>query len=416
MSNFNFNKYVGLSDMAPDLPDFVRASGNTLIDKDSNEYLDLCSGRGTLPLGHNNQVVHDMTLWQMKSSPHLPSYGLNDRSPVTQFAMSLALHFDGFPQEKKEGQRVGNQVIFTEPGIAPLDFAITAAKDYNHKTGVAFLRGSSHADDSGVFHSEEGSASLEVAGDVTWIDPFVTMTERELDKHDWSEISAVVVELVQVNGGVRRIPDTFLKALRERCRKEKDILIIVDESRTGFGRTGRMFAQQTYGFTADITVLGGALGGGFPLGAVVANQKVMESISPKGLTTSVFGGHAVSCTAGLITMAQITEGRLENARKVARQLHDGLDTLVREFPDILKEVTSEGLMIALSFAEGVSPADFEALAQKHGVLLCFDWPYAHGVTIKAYPALTLTEEEAQRAITSIWSALNEMRGGSANNN
>lgn len=240
------------------------------------------------------------------------------------------------------------------------------------------------------------------------------MTERELDKHDWSEISAVVVELVQVNGGVRRIPDTFLKALRERCRKEKDILIIVDESRTGFGRTGRMFAQQTYGFTADITVLGGALGGGFPLGAVVANQKVMESISPKGLTTSVFGGHAVSCTAGLITMAQITEGRLENARKVARQLHDGLDTLVREFPDILKEVTSEGLMIALSFADGVSPADFEALAQKHGVLLCFDWPYAHGVTIKAYPPLTLTEEEAQGAITSIWSALNEMRGGSAN--
>ena len=395
----NFEKYVGLSDMAADLPVFDSADGITLIDSDGKKYVDLCLGGGALPLGHGDPVVESMTTWQMKDHLRLPVYGMSDGSPITQFAMALALRINKLP--RNTGDMADNQVAFMESGVSPAEFAVTAGKNHTRREKVGVLVGSSHADHHGAFQPEGSDRSVEsslaLQGGLVTLDPFSPSAIEDIDSLPWEDISSFFVELVQTSNGVRRLPTDFVQALRERCRQDKT-LFVVDETNTGMGRTGRMFAQETYGVTGDVTVLGGSLGGGFPLGAVVAPREVMESVSPQGIQQTLFGGHAISCSSGLITMSQITEGAMTNARQMSEHLRSGFSRLVDEFPNVLKSVEGEGLMFSLKLQKGVSPASLELEARKAGLLLCFAWPYTHDVPLFAFPPLTITKNEASHAL------------------
>lgn len=399
----DFKKYVGLSDMSPELPDFSSASGSYIYDTSGNRYLDFCTSRGSIALGHGNRVVSNMASWQMSNKPNSKDYGASDLSPISQYAKSLALHF----HDLRPGY--DRQVVFSDPGLASMDFALKAALDYTKKKGFVFLGGSSHVGGHGSFQTarEESGFPMSLQGEVQLIDPFSLDAEEEMENIDWSGAAAVVVELVQTTEGVRSLPSEFLRILQDKCRKEK-VLFVVDESLTGFGRTGRMFAQETYGVYSNITILGGAGGGGLPFGAVVASKDIIESVNPVGLPVSSFSGSSVVCSSGLAMLTQLTDSVLKDSRASSEDLKKRLEKIAADHPGIIKEVLGEGMAFSIHFQEDHLSKEFRVRACQEGVVPYHEWSCDRDSHIQLFPPVTLSLEEVEEASASISEVLTEM--------
>lgn len=399
----DFKKYVGFSDMSPELPDFSSASGSYIYDTSGNRYLDFCTSKGSIALGHGNRVVSNMASWQMSNKPNSKDYGASDLSPISQYAKSLALHlYDLRPGYDR-------QVVFSDPGLASMDFALKAALDYTKKKGFVFLRGSSHVGGHGSFQvaQEDSGSPMSLQGEVQFLEPFALDAEDEMENIEWSDVAAVVIELVQTSEGIRAIPSEFLSALQDKCRESKTLLV-VDESITGFGRTGRMFAQETYGFHSNITILGGAGGGGLPFGAVVASKDIIESVNPAGLPVSSFSGSSVVCSAGLAMLTQMTDSVLKDSRASSEKLKKNLEELASDHPAIVKEVSGEGMAFSIHFQEGHRPKDFRVKSCQEGVVSYHEWSCDRDDHIKLFPPVTLSLEEVEEASASIGEVLAEM--------
>lgn len=384
--NSNFSKYVGLAHTPRSTPVFIAAKGSYLTDENGRKYIDLCLGRGSLPLGHGDQVVQSMTLWQMQNQVIHPSYRTSDTSPITQYAMALALRFNALPQfDTLLETKPHNQVAFMEPGRTPFRFAVEASRDYTGRDKIGLLEGATTGLDGAIL-----------------INPFSTLAEDGLDDLPWEDMAAVVVELVQVDNGAQRLPVEFLAALRQRCRQE-GTLLVVDETFTGFGRTGRMFAQETYGVTADITILGGALGGGLPLGAVVTDREIFDHVDPIHAEEVAAGGSLMACSAGLITMTQITEGVLRNARQVAVALEDGLRTIEKDFPTCVRRVEVNGMLASVEFTEDFAASSAQEVLSQHGALFCDDRATSRSV-LTLFPALNMERRDLRKTLKGMWDA------------
>ncbi len=223
----------------------------------------------------------------------------------------------------------------------------------------------------------------------------LTATEEAVDEHT----AAVMVEPIQGEGGIHPASLAYLRGLRQ-LADQRGILLVFDEVQCGLGRTGSLFAYQEYDVEPDIVVLAKGLGGGVPIGAVLAKPDVAAAFVP-GDHGSTFGGNPLSCRAALAVLAAIEEEDiLERVRRVGRFLREGLQKLAAGCPAI-REIRGMGLMIGAELAFPARPVAEACL--RHGLLV--------GVsdrTLRFEPPLILTEEEAEHGLAILGEVLGEM--------
>ena len=204
-------------------------------------------------------------------------------------------------------------------------------------------------------------------------------------------VCAVILEPVQGESGIIPADPEFLKGLRQLCGKY-DALLIFDEVQCGMGRSGRLFAHQKYGVMPDICTTAKALGGGFPIGAVLASDKAVEFFVP-GDHGCTFGGNPLACACGIAVMKELTEnGVLENAERMGNYLQERLQQLAEKY-DVIEEVRGMGLLVGVQMKAGKKGAVIdEALKQK--LLLAG----AGNETVRFLPPLNVSREELDEGI------------------
>ncbi|HYQ98254.1 MAG TPA: aminotransferase class III-fold pyridoxal phosphate-dependent enzyme, partial [Candidatus Nitrosocosmicus sp.] len=206
---------------------------------------------------------------------------------------------------------------------------------------------------------------------------------------DEKKTAAILVEPIQAEGGVNVPDEAYMRGLRELC-DQRGILLIFDEVQTGMGRTGTLFGYEHFAIKPDIMTLAKALGGGLPLGAMLAREEIATSFGP-GSHASTFGGNPVACSAGLVVMQTLLGGALKNCLQMGQYFVKGLEALQKRF-SFIREVRGKGLMIGMELEiEGSKVADS---CMQEGLLLnCTAYK-----VLRFVPPLTIKRNEIDRGL------------------
>jgi acetylornithine/LysW-gamma-L-lysine aminotransferase len=349
----------------------VRGQGAHLFDADGRRYVDCASGQGVAALGHAHPRVVEAVQRQVATLVTCSGSFPNDRRAALQERLCGLLP-EGF-----------ERVFLCNSGTEAMEGALKFARLSTGRTGiVAAERG---------FHGRTMGA-LSCTWDPKYREPFAPLVPGVAHAvHDdlasfealvSGDTAAVVVEVVQGEGGVRPAGGEFLRGLRRLC-DERGALLVVDEVQTGFGRTGRMFAFEHHGVRPDLLALGKAIGGGLPMGAVALGPRVAElSVGSHG---STFGGNPLACAASEAALEALVEERLpERAEALGARLRARLRTIPS--PRI-QEVRGLGLMVALEL--DVPSAPYLAALLERGVIALAAGPKV----IRLLPPLVIEEED-----------------------
>jgi acetylornithine/succinyldiaminopimelate/putrescine aminotransferase len=366
-----------------------RAAGSTVWDADGNAYLDLLAGMGVANVGHAHPDVVAAVRAQAERHLHVMVYGEFVQSAQVRLAARLASRL---PPSL-------SVTYFTSSGAEAVDGALKTARKHTGRTGFVAFEGGFHGDTWGA---------LSVGGNPLYRRPFEPLLpgvrflpfddETALGAID-EEVAAVIVEPVQAEGGVRIPSPGFLPALRRRC-DETGALLVLDEVVTAFGRTGRLFAHEHWGVVPDLLVLAKALGGGLPLGAFVGSPAIMSTLrhDPPLAHVTTFGGHPLSCAAGLAALDV-----LERDALVARAAALGTSLVERLRASVgrggLVDVRGIGLLVGLEFDEPAGCARFARSAWD--ARLVVNWTLHRDTVVRLAPPLVITDAEADRAVTAI---------------
>jgi acetylornithine aminotransferase/acetylornithine/N-succinyldiaminopimelate aminotransferase len=316
----------------------VRAKGTRLWDKDGKEYLDFLSGIAVLNLGHCHPKIVEAVKDQAERFFHVSN--LFYVEPQLELAKRICEN------------SFGDKVFFCNSGAEANEAAIKLARKWAkqnrgpHSYKIITFYGSFHgrtlatltATAQQKFH--QGFDPL-MPGFVycPYDDPEALL--RAID----DETCAVMLEVIQGEGGVIVPSDNYLEEVRRIC-DQKGILLILDEVQTGMGRTGKLFGYEHFSIEPDIMTLAKALGGGLPLGAMVAKEHIASVFSP-GDHASTFGGNPLSCRAGCVVFEELLEGGvLENCHRQSQSLFEHLCRIADENSKI-KEIRGKGLMIGI---------------------------------------------------------------------
>ncbi|WP_168797577.1 aspartate aminotransferase family protein [Neolewinella litorea] len=388
----NFLKHLAQTSPAPMALEIAGGEGVYLIDTAGKRYLDLIAGIGVSALGHNHPAVVQAVQRQAATYMHTLVYGEFVLSPQVELATLLCAQL---PPEL-------DNVYFTNSGTEATEGAMKLAKRY---TGRAEFVAATHA-----YHgSTQGAASLMWPKDFTQafhpLLPGITHLEFNDDagldritKHT----AAVVLETVQAEWGLRTPRPEWLQAVRRRC-DETGALLILDEIQAGMGRTGTLFAFEQYGVVPDILLLAKGFGGGMPLGAFVARREVMQALTSDPVLGHIttFGGHPVSCAAGLATLRTLVE-QPEIIAAVKEKEARFRRLLVH--PRI-REIRSAGLWMAVELADFGEVQQTIAGCLERGLIT--DWFLFNERSLRIAPPLTISEEEIDWACGVIVAALGE---------
>ena len=223
-------------------------------------------------------------------------------------------------------------------------------------------------------------------------------------------VAAIIVEPIQGEGGYIVPKPEFLKGLRKIC-DDNGIMLIFDEVQTGIGRTGELYAYQTFGVKPDILTSAKALGGGVPLSAIIARKEIMDQW-PAGAHGGTFGGNPLACAAGLKTLEIIERDHLlENCRKQGAYLKERLRKLQEKYPDRIGDVRGAGLMVAMEIItpDGKPDAAYTAEIKEKALgkdLLLLTCGSGHNV-IRFIAPLIVTEKEIDQAVDIIENIFSE---------
>jgi acetylornithine/N-succinyldiaminopimelate aminotransferase len=392
----SFTRHLAQTSEAPIGLEIERAEGSWLYCPDGRRYLDLIAGIGVSALGHGNRAVLAAIERQARRHLHVMVYGEYVIESQAKFAGLLA----GLLPNAL------NRVYFTNSGAEAIEGALKTARKHTGREGFVAFDGAYHGDTMGA---------LALAGNVAFRSPFGPLPgpvihlpyddEAALRAID-DRTAAVVVEPVQAEGGVRIPSEKFIKALRERC-SDSGAMLIFDEVLTGLGRTGRLFALEHFGIVPDLMVLAKALGGGLPLGAFCGPDRIIGKLSrnpPLGHITT-FGGHPLSCAAGMAALEIIVGERLwERAERLGAVLMDRLSRL--SGPEIVG-VRGIGLLAGIEFAEAEVARRFVASTIARGVVV--NWTLNADRVVRMAPPLTITVEEIDFAAEAMGAALETVR-------
>lgn len=388
-----FLRVLARTSPAPDGLEVASASGATVTATDGTAYLDFLAGIGVCSTGHRHPKVLEAITAQLGRHLHVMVYGEWVQDAQVRYADRLA-GLSGIADAK---------VYFTNSGAEAVEGALKLARRATGRQRLVAFEKSYHGDTMGA---------LSVLGVQHLRQPFEPLIpsvafrpfgdEKGLVAIN-RETAAVIVEPIQAEGGVRVPPDGFLKALRARC-DEMGALLIADEVQTGLGRTGRWWAAGHDGVTPDILVLAKALGGGLPLGAFIAGAKLMDtlSVNPPLSHLTTFGGHPVSCAAGLAALeVALAEDLPARAAALGARIADRLRPLVGAGK--LADVRGRGLLIGVAFPSA-DAADAALVACRKTGLLVGAALHDESV-LRLTPPLTLTDAEADRGAAILAAAI-----------
>lgn len=372
-----FLQHIAQTSTAPLALEIVKAKGIRLTDADGKEYLDMISGISVSNVGHCHPEVVEAIKEQAEKFMHIMVYGEFIQSPQVQYAKKLTDHLPASL----------NAVYFTNSGTEAVEGAMKLAKRVTGRTNIFSFHKSYHGSTQGA---------LSVIGDEYWRNAFRPLLpavyhfdygkEEIFDCID-ENTACVIAEPVQAEAGILSPPTNWLNKLAERC-KEKGALLISDEIQTGFGRTGSLWAFEQENFVPDILLLGKALGGGMPLGAFIADKKLMDAFTDNPVLghISTFAGHPVCCAAGAAAFDVLLKEGLIKEIAAKRDLF--LQSL--ELPPQVR-ITGKGLWFALSFPDfETNKKVIDACIQKG---LITDWFLFAANCLRIGPPLTITNAE-----------------------
>jgi acetylornithine/succinyldiaminopimelate/putrescine aminotransferase len=366
------------------------AAGSYLYTKEGTVYLDFISGIGVANIGHTNRAVVKAIQEQAEKYLHVMVYGEYIQAPQVDLAAKLA---SVLPPPL-------SQVYFTNSGTEANEGALKLAKKATGRKRLISFEGSFHGDSHG---------SCSVTGREIYRKPFEPLLPGvtflpfndvgALNQIDES-VAAVITEPIQGEGGMRIPNDGFLPTLRARC-SNVGALLIFDEVQTGFARTGKLFAMEHWNIVPDIVTLAKSMGGGMPLGAFVSSPEIMKTLSfdPPLSHVTTFGGHPVSCAAGLASLNFILENNLP---KQAKETGEKIQTALRKMAEskkVIRAVRGKGMMIGLELSDAKETARFVKKALDAGLIL--GWTLHTNNVVRIAPPLTLSEEEMKKGLKII---------------
>jgi acetylornithine/N-succinyldiaminopimelate aminotransferase len=387
-----FLKHIAQTSPAPLAFEIVKAAGCWLYDKNGKGYIDLVGGISVANTGHRHNKVTEAMKKQLDAYLHVMVYGEFVESPQVQFAKLLTEYLPS----------TLNSVYFTNSGAEAVEGAMKLAKRVSNRTQIIAFKNSYHG-------STQGALSL--MGDEYWRNAFrpllpgvLHLDYNSLDSlNEINEQTACVfLETVQAEAGII-VPDKkWMQALRKKCT-ESGTLLILDEIQAGFGRTGRLWGFEHFDIVPDVLLLGKALGGGMPLGAFVADKKLMDAFTENPVLGHIttFGGHPVCCAAGLAAMKVLLEEGIIDEVKKKEELFRTL--LVH--PKI-KSVRSNGLWMALEFDSFETNKKIIDTCIANGVMT--DWFLFASNCLRISPPLNIPDEEIKKACNIILQACNSI--------
>ncbi len=367
---------------------FASGEGAWLTATDGRRYLDLAAGIAVNALGHANpELVRVLTdqaarLWHVSNLYRIPEQ--------ERLAALLVEH------------TFADTCFFTNSGTEACELAVKMVRRHWHVAGqperttvIAF---------EGAFHGRS-AAAIAAVGSEKMTDGFAPLLpgfiqlpwgdmEALAETIRRPDVGAVILEPVQGEGGIRPLPDADLRRIRALC-DETDALMILDEVQCGMGRTGRLFAHEWAGIVPDIMMVAKGIGGGFPIGAVLATGHAAAAMG-SGSHGSTYGGNPLACAVAAKVVEIMTEPDfLPEVRRKAGLLRQGLEGLAATHPAVFAGVRGSGLMLGLECR--LPPADVVAAGYAAGVLTV---PAADGV-MRILPALTIPDEDITEGIARL---------------
>jgi len=374
--------------------EFVKGENATLFDKDGNEYIDFTSGIGVVSVGHGNKRLADVICKQAKNIIHISN--LYRIPPQEELAKKLVENY---------GEDGG--VFFCNSGAEANETALKIARKYGEVNGeikrykVITLENSFHGRTISTLKATGQPKFHQYFGPFPDGFTYAKDIKDIYEKIDEKTI-AVMIELIQGEGGVNPFDKEEIKNLADALKK-RDILLIVDEVQTGIYRTGEFYASNLYEITPDIITLAKGLGGGVPIGAVVT--RLTDVLKP-GEHGSTFGGNYLSTRAGIevieILKEYKTSGKLD---EIIEYFDNKLIEIAKEYP-VFDNVSGYGLMKALKCKKNDIRDEIVKRAFEKRVLVL----KAGNVSVRFLPPLTISKEEIDEGFDRLKDALNQMEG------
>jgi acetylornithine/LysW-gamma-L-lysine aminotransferase len=356
----------------------VRGEGAILYAEDGDEYLDCSSGHGVANLGHAHPKV---------------------AAAIAKQASTLLTLFESFPNDQRAElmQKLTTlmpgmeRVFFCNSGTESVEAAFKFARISTGRTGfVAAMRG---------FHGRTMGA-LSATWNKAYREPFLPLLPdfshvpynnlEALDKAVTDQTAAVILEVIQGEGGIYPAAEGYLKEAQRIC-KERGALLIIDEVQTGFCRTGKMFACQHFDVTPDLLCVAKSLGGGIPIGAVLIGPAVQNLVP--GVHGSTFGGNPLSCAAANAALDVMEEEGL--AKQAAEKGAYLMEKLRAIQSPLIREVRGIGLMVGIELKQKVTPY-VKALQEKHIIAL-----NAGLTVIRLLPPLVISYQQLDQLAAAI---------------
>lgn len=352
-----------------------KASGAVVTDVNGKEYVDCVAGIAVNNVGHCHPTVVDAIKRQAGQLIHVSNlYYMENQAVLAEELVNLT------------GM---DRVFFCNSGAEAVEGALKLARKASGKKEFIATENAFHGRTRGalsVTHKEKYRKPFEPLAPAV----FVPYDDADAIRNAINENTAgVILEPIQGEGGVIIPSDGFLKEVREMC-DETGTLLILDEVQTGFGRTGKWFAKEHSGIKPDIMTTAKAMGGGFPMGAMLAGEEVAANFG-RGDHASTFGGNALACAAALANIEVIKkEGLVKRSEELGNYLVKKLKNLNKDY---VKDVRGKGLMVGMELSTRCE--DIVNRARERGVLLnC-----TSESVLRFVPPLTITKEQLDKAVS-----------------
>jgi acetylornithine/N-succinyldiaminopimelate aminotransferase len=369
-----------------------RGEGVYLFTRDGKRYLDMFAGLAVNTLGYAHPRVVEAICAQASRFTHLSNYFLQE----TQIRLAeLLTAISGYPR-----------VFLGNSGTEVIEGAIKIARKWGStrgKTEILSMTNSFHGRSMGALSLMDRSKYRDGFG------PFLEGC-RVIPFNDPAALraavkpgtAAVMLEFIQGEGGIRPVSAEFARTLED-LHREKGFLLIADEIQSGAGRTGKFFGFQHYQVSPEIVTLAKPIGGGLPLGAILATEEVASVFEP-GMHGTTFGGNPVACAAGAAVLEEIQEKQLiPRAALLGEKLKDGLRKLAGEFPGLVREVRGFGLMAGAELDRG-GDGIVSAMMDKGILINCTDT-----TVLRFLPPLIIERSHVDESLSALGEVLAEVR-------
>ena len=387
-----FLRHVAQTSESPLMLEIERAEGLYLFDNNGKSYMDLIAGISVSILGHRHPSVQKAVQAQLDKYWHTLVYGEFVLSPQVQLATLLTRNL---PQTL-------NSVFFTNSGTEAIEGAMKLAKRFTGRTHFIAARNAYHGSTQGAMSLNSDTYFTEAYKPLLPNIDWLRFNNFEDIEKITTKTAAVILEVVQAEAGIITAEENYLQAVRDRCNQTGSLLIF-DEIQSGMGRTGFLWAFCKHRIVPDILVLAKGLGGGMPIGAFIAEKKIMQTFTNNPVLGHIttFGGHPVSCAAGYATLKTILQSELIGQVKRKEELF-----LTHLKHPLIQNIRSAGLWLAVELESFEVVQKVIQNCLQNGLLT--DWFLFNDKCLRITPPLIITDEEILKACSIICEAMSNI--------